>query len=119
MSDFFQVAGWTLIHFVWQGAALGVVAAGALRLIAHRSPNARYLTACLGMVMMLAAPLLTASASLLLNLEGVFTALLAWFVFHENFDRRIALGMVLIIAGGLVLSWQPQGSFGIWPGRWP
>src|SRR6185369_15013620 len=30
------------------------------------------------------------STSLLLNLEGVFTALLAWFVFKENFDRRIA-----------------------------
>ena len=54
-----------------------------------------------------------AAASLLLNLEGVFTALLAWFVFHENFDRRIALGMVLIVAGGLVLSWPPGGSFGI------
>ena len=44
------------------------------------------------------------SASLLLNFEGVFTALLAWFVFHENFDRRIALGMVAIVAGGAVLS---------------
>jgi drug/metabolite transporter (DMT)-like permease len=54
-----------------------------------------------------------AAASLLLNLEGVFTALLAWFVFHENFDRRIAFGMVLIVAGGVVLSWQPGGSFGI------
>jgi len=39
------------------------------------------------------------SASLLLNLEGVFTALLAWFAFRENFDRRIALGMLLIVAG--------------------
>jgi drug/metabolite transporter (DMT)-like permease len=29
------------------------------------------------------------SASLLLNLEGVLTALLAWFVFRENFDRRV------------------------------
>ncbi len=46
------------------------------------------------------------TASLLLNLEGVFTALLAWFVFRENFDARIALGMVAIVAGGLVLSWQ-------------
>jgi drug/metabolite transporter (DMT)-like permease len=46
------------------------------------------------------------SASLLLNLEGVFTALLAWFVFKENFDRRIALGMTSIVAGALVLSWQ-------------
>jgi drug/metabolite transporter (DMT)-like permease len=32
------------------------------------------------------------NASLLLNLEGVFTVLLAWFVFRENFDRRIAAG---------------------------
>src|SRR5512134_1681396 len=47
-----------------------------------------------------------AVASLLLNLEGVFTALLAWFVFRENFDRRIALGMLLIVTGGAVLSWQ-------------
>lgn len=53
------------------------------------------------------------SASLLLNLEGVFTALLAWFVFHENFDRRIALGMVAIVAGSLVLSWQ--GRVGLSP----
>jgi len=44
------------------------------------------------------------TASLLLNLEGVFTALLAWFVFRENFDARIALGMIAIVAGGLVLS---------------
>lgn len=53
-----------------------------------------------------------AVASLLLNLEGVFTALLAWFVFRENVDRRIALGMLLIVAGGAVLSWQkgPMGA---------
>src|SRR6266566_1553884 len=40
-----------------------------------------------------------ATASLLLALEGAATALIAWFVFHENFDRRIALGMVCIVAG--------------------
>jgi drug/metabolite transporter (DMT)-like permease len=49
-----------------------------------------------------------ADASLLLNLEGVLTALLAWVVFHENTDRRIVLGMALIIAGGVVLAW-PSG----------
>jgi drug/metabolite transporter (DMT)-like permease len=49
------------------------------------------------------------SASLLLNAEGVFTALLAWFVFRENFDARIALGMVAIVAGAVVLSW-PSGA---------
>jgi drug/metabolite transporter (DMT)-like permease len=49
----------------------------------------------------------SASASLILNLEGVFTALLAWFVFKENFDRRIAIGMALIVAGGAALSIGP------------
>ena len=47
------------------------------------------------------------SASLLLNLEAVFTALLAWFLFRENFDRRIALGMLAIVLGGGVLAWVP------------
>jgi drug/metabolite transporter (DMT)-like permease len=51
------------------------------------------------------------TASLLLNMEGVFTALLAWFVFKENFDKRIALGMLLIVAGGGVLSWQGTLGF--------
>jgi drug/metabolite transporter (DMT)-like permease len=49
----------------------------------------------------------------LLNLEGVFTATLAWFVFKENFDRRIAIGMVLIVVGGIVLSWQGSGGFSL------
>jgi drug/metabolite transporter (DMT)-like permease len=47
------------------------------------------------------------TASLLLNLESVLTALLAWFLFRENFDRRIALGMLAIVAGGIVLAWTP------------
>lgn len=46
-----------------------------------------------------------ADASLLLNLEAVFTAVLAWIVFRENADRRIVLGMALIVGGGVVLSW--------------
>lgn len=56
------------------------------------------------------------AASLLLNAEGVFTALLAWFAFKENFDRRIALGMLAIIVGAIVLSWQGEARFtGLWP----
>ncbi len=46
------------------------------------------------------------TASLLLNAEGVFTALLAWYVFRENFDRRIALGMAVIVVGAVILSWS-------------
>ncbi|WP_145535666.1 DMT family transporter [Yersinia thracica] len=55
-------------------------------------------------------------ASLLLNAEGVFTALLAWFAFKENFDRRIALGMMVIVAGAAILSWPGEAHFtGLWP----
>ena len=48
------------------------------------------------------------TASLLLNLEAVGTALLAWVVFKENAGRRVVLGMVSIVAGGVVLAW-PSG----------
>ena len=51
-----------------------------------------------------------ATASLLLNVEGVFTAVLAWLVFKENADRQIVLGMVAIVAGGVLLAWEPGGA---------
>jgi drug/metabolite transporter (DMT)-like permease len=44
-----------------------------------------------------------AGASLLLNLEAVFTALIAWTVFREHTGRRLVLGMAAIAAGSLVL----------------
>lgn len=51
-----------------------------------------------------------ATASLLLNVEGVLTAVIAWVVFKENADRHIVLGMVAIVVGGVLLSWQPGGA---------
>jgi drug/metabolite transporter (DMT)-like permease len=44
-----------------------------------------------------------AAASLLLNLEVVFTAVLAWWVFKEPANRRVVLGLAAIFAGGLIL----------------
>lgn len=58
-----------------------------------------------------------AAASLLLNLEAVLTALVAWWVFREYADRRVVLGMVAIVAGGVVLSW-PAGGEGGASGSW-
>lgn len=46
------------------------------------------------------------TASLLLNLEAVFTAALAWLAFRENVDKRILVGMLAIVAGGAMLSWE-------------
>ncbi len=51
-----------------------------------------------------------ASASLLLNLEGVLTAVVAWLAFRENADRRVVLGMAAIALGGVLLSWQSGGA---------
>jgi drug/metabolite transporter (DMT)-like permease len=52
------------------------------------------------------------SASLLLNLESVLTAVVAWLVFRENVDLRIFLGMAAIVAGGVLLSWT-RGPIGL------
>lgn len=55
-----------------------------------------------------------ATASLLLNLEAVLTAVIAWVAFRENVDRRVFLGMMAIVAGGVLLAWQEApkaGSF--------
>lgn len=51
-----------------------------------------------------------ATASLLLNLEAVLTAMLAWFLFRENFDRRIAFGMAVIVAGAILVTAAPGGG---------
>ena len=53
------------------------------------------------------------AAALLLNFEGVFTALLAWFVFHKNVDRRIAAGFFLIVVAGGLLSWEGAPEVGM------
>jgi drug/metabolite transporter (DMT)-like permease len=60
-----------------------------------------------------AAP--ASTTALLLNLEGAFTALLAWFVFREHFDLRVMLGMSLVVVGGIVLTWRPAGAVLAWP----
>lgn len=57
-----------------------------------------------------------ASAALLLNLEAVFTALIAWVVLRENADRWLVMGMAAIVAGGLLLAWQPGAALALAPG---
>lgn len=58
------------------------------------------------------------SASLLLNLESVFTALIAWFIFKEHVSFSIGLGMLSIVIGSFILSWKGnlnyQNLLGIW-----
>lgn len=43
------------------------------------------------------------SASLMLTLEALFTAVLAWRLYHETMDRRVWLALGLLLVGGLLL----------------
>lgn len=122
-----SVSPWLLAGLLYTGSGLGL---GLYRLV-RRSPRVRLqrgeLRPLLGAVVFggLVAPVLlmvglsnmpATGASLLLNAEGAATALLAWFVFKENFDRRIALGMAAIVAGAVVLSVPTGADLGtVWP----
>jgi drug/metabolite transporter (DMT)-like permease len=116
-----DVDPWMLAGLLYLGSGIGL---GAVKIIhrstrgsgaggaAFRSTDRWWLAAAIvagGVV----APVLMmyglkrtvgSSASLLLNLEGVFSVLLAWFAFHENFDRRVVLGVLAITAGAFILS---------------
>lgn len=66
-------------------------------------------------LLMIGLTQMTASkASLFLNLEAVFTALLAWIFFREHTERRIILGMFLIVLGGAILAWPHSLSQDNW-----
>ncbi len=122
-----HVSPWLLAGLLYLGSGIGLTlyrrlhSAPAVRLPRHEQPWFAGAIVAGGIVgpvlLMLGLTGMPASgASLLLNAEGVFTALLAWFVFKENVDRRIALGMVAIVAGAGVLSWPDEARFaGLWP----
>lgn len=48
--------GWTLLHFTWQGALIGLETALALFLLRKRSAETRYLVACTGLLLCLLWP---------------------------------------------------------------
>lgn len=122
-----DVSPWMLAGLLYLGSGIGL---GVYRLI-RRAPHVRLerrellplgaavlFGGVVGPVLLMfgLVGMPASGASLLLNAEGVATALLAWFVFKENFDRRIALGMAAIVAGAIVLSWPGQADFaGILP----
>lgn len=112
---------WLLAGLLYLGAGVGLLAWRTVR----RAPRGRlpradapWLAAAVVCGGMLAPVLLMAGlsgmpatgASLLLNAEGVFTALIAWLVFRENVDRKVAAGMALIVAGAVILSWPGEGA---------
>lgn len=55
-----------------------------------------------------------ATAALLLNLEGLATMLIAWFVFRESTDRQIVAGALAILLGACVLAWPGAAATAGW-----
>lgn len=126
-----QVAPVTLAGMLYLGSGLGLFACYFARALFRRdennlpvalaAPDVPWLLGAIvaggiaGPVLLMIGLTITpaSSASLLLNMEGVLTALLAWFVFKENFDRRILLGMVLIVLAGGLLSWEQVPVLGV------
>ena len=126
-----QIAPVTLAGLLYMGSGLGLLAWFIVRAVTARhdraaparltAPDLPWLGGAIlaggiaGPVLLMVGLTLTpaSSASLLLNMEGVFTALLAWFVFRENFDRRIFIGMGLIVIAGILLSWEQRLALGV------
>src|SRR5262245_44440785 len=114
---------WLLAGLLYLGSGLGLGVARlvmrALGRVAREAPLRRadvpWLAGAIacgggigpGLLMLGLAGGSASQASLLLNLEGVLTALLAWLVFREHVDARIAMGMGLITLGAVVLAWRP------------
>jgi len=122
-----NVGPWTLAGLFYLGSGFGlllyrrivrsspvVLAKGDLKWLAGATLAGGVIGPLLLMLGLSGMP--ASGASLLLNAEGVFTALLAWITFRENFDKRIALGMACITLGAVVLNFSVEVSFaGLWP----
>lgn len=66
MSDLMSAVGWTLVHFLWQGALIGFASALALTVLRNARPQLRYLAACAGLLGCVAWP----AADLYFQLQG-------------------------------------------------
>lgn len=111
-----DMGAFTLAGLLYLGAAIAVLpfigrvrpTRTDIRRGASRLATAVVLGGAVGPVLLAAglahAP--AASASLLLNLELVFTTLLAYFVFREHIGPRVAAGTALVVIAGVVLGWS-------------
>lgn len=59
-SSAVQAMAWALVHFLWQGALVGLAAAGTLSLLTRAKASVRYAVAAAALLVLLASPVLTA-----------------------------------------------------------
>jgi drug/metabolite transporter (DMT)-like permease len=123
-----SVSPWLLAGLLYAGSGIGIFAITLLRsclriTILMESPlkgrnwlwlaGATFFGGVLGPVLLLLglSRLEASATSLLLNLESVFTILIAWFLFREHIGIRVTLGAMCIVLGGIALSWTGHLGF--------
>jgi drug/metabolite transporter (DMT)-like permease len=116
------ISPWLLAGLLYLGSGVGLAAVELARRVrggaSPEAPLRRRDLPWLALVVLtggVAGPVLlmlglaatpAATASLLLNLEGLATMAIAWLMFRENVDRHLLAGAAAILAGAVVLSWQ-------------
>jgi drug/metabolite transporter (DMT)-like permease len=115
-----DLSAFTLAGLLYLGAALAVVpvvgsrrpSAASLRRSTNRLALAIVFGGAIGPVLLAVglADVSAATSSLLLNLELVFTTLVAAVVFREHIGRRVALGTTLVLVAGVLLGWAGRAE---------
>ena len=111
-----DMGAFTLAGLLYIGAAIAVIpfvgrtppTRRALRASLPNMSLAVVLGGAVGPVLLAAGLglLPAATSSLLLNLELVFTMIVASLVFHEHLGRNIIVGTTLVVAGSIALAWS-------------
>lgn len=120
-----EASPWLLAALLYIGSGIGLAivrAMGRAQRVRLAHGEAKWLAGAIlaggvaGPVLLILglASLPASSASLLLNAEAVFTALIAWIVFRENVDARIGLGFLCIVTGALAIGWPASLEWGGW-----
>jgi drug/metabolite transporter (DMT)-like permease len=118
-----SVPAFTLAGLLYLGAAVAVFPSvarrppGAAALRSEWRPVATAVIAggAAGPVLLMAGLARTsaASASILLNMELVATAVLAALFFHEHIGRRLAVSVALVTLAGALLTWRGDAGFDV------
>lgn len=119
-----ELSGFALAGLLYVGAALAVLPLAGrrppgraeVRSAATNLALAVVLGGAVGPVLLAfgLARVPAATSSLLLNLELVFTTLVAGLAYREHIGRAVAAGTALVLAGGVLLGWSgsPDARWG-------